>query len=234
MWRVADVFDVVCRLQSQAKFSLERAREALDWVEAVLECQLPLPKPDEGLRDQLDFSHILRDGIVLCESVALSSSSLLFFSDHRVLFSFCFYGQSGSVFFWPTISFRHFFVDIFDKPCHLESNQQSSPVRVDSTRTFFVAVPFCCCCSLRRFHSDARQGTRGDFSISIGIVPLSLSRRRISMEQRLPLIRHWRRPLFLSAPLLLRVLHFIFLASAGRFHCDTSQGRYGAKQKSTA
>ena len=127
---------------------------------------------------------MVRDGVVLCESVALSSSSLLFFSDqplallssrHRVLFSFCFYGQSGSVFFWPTISFRHFFVDIFDKPCHLESNQQSSPVRVDSTRTFFVAVPFCCCCSLRRFHSDARQGTRGDFSISIGIVPLSLS-----------------------------------------------------------
>jgi len=58
-----------CQMKSQAKFSLERAREALDWVEAVLECQLPLPKPDEGLRDQLDFSHILRDGIVLCELI---------------------------------------------------------------------------------------------------------------------------------------------------------------------
>ena len=54
-------------LQSQAKFSMERAREALDWVEAVLDRALPFPKPEEGLRDQLDFSHVLRDGVVLCE-----------------------------------------------------------------------------------------------------------------------------------------------------------------------
>ena len=46
---------------------MERAREALDWVEAVLDRALPFPKPEEGLRDQLDFSHVLRDGVVLCE-----------------------------------------------------------------------------------------------------------------------------------------------------------------------
>lgn len=54
-------------IQSQAKFSLERAREALDWVEAVLDRQLNYPQPAEGLRDQLDFAHVLKDGITLCE-----------------------------------------------------------------------------------------------------------------------------------------------------------------------
>ena len=53
--------------QSQAKFSMERAREALDWVEAVLDRQLNYPQPAEGLRDQLDFAHALKDGITLCE-----------------------------------------------------------------------------------------------------------------------------------------------------------------------
>ena len=52
--------------QSQAKFSMERAQEALDWVEAVLRRRLNYPSP-EGLRDQLDFAHALKDGIILCE-----------------------------------------------------------------------------------------------------------------------------------------------------------------------
>lgn len=58
-----------CFKQAQAKFSIERAREALDWVEAVLQRPLPFPSPDEGLRDQLDFAHVLKDGIALCEYV---------------------------------------------------------------------------------------------------------------------------------------------------------------------
>jgi len=56
-------------MKAQAKFSIERAREALDWVEAVLERALPYPSPDEGLRDQLDFAHVLKDGIALCELI---------------------------------------------------------------------------------------------------------------------------------------------------------------------
>lgn len=58
-----------CQMKSQAKFSMERAREALDWVEAVLRRQLNYPSPSEGLRDQLDFAHVLKDGIILCELI---------------------------------------------------------------------------------------------------------------------------------------------------------------------
>ena len=53
--------------QSQAKFSLERAREALDWVERVLDEPLDFPSPEEGLRDQHDFGAVLKDGTVLCK-----------------------------------------------------------------------------------------------------------------------------------------------------------------------
>jgi len=56
-------------MKSQAKFSLDRAREALDWVEAVLDRPLNYPSAEEGLRDQIDFAHILKDGIVLCELI---------------------------------------------------------------------------------------------------------------------------------------------------------------------
>ena len=116
-------------------------------------------------------------------------------------------------------------------------NRINSPARYESIRLarsslLFLFVVAVLCDAFTRTLGRAREAIF-PFPLESSL-SLSLSRRRISMEQRLPLIRHWRRPLFLSAPLLLRVLHFIFLASAGRFHCDTSQGRYGAKQKSTA
>lgn len=63
------MFVVLFSQQAQAKFSIERAREALYWVEAVLQQPLPFPSPDEGLRDQFDFAHVLKDGIILCEYV---------------------------------------------------------------------------------------------------------------------------------------------------------------------
>jgi len=56
-------------MKSQAKFSLERAREALDWVEAVLERQLDYPEQADGLGDQLDFAHVLKDGTALCQLI---------------------------------------------------------------------------------------------------------------------------------------------------------------------
>ena len=46
---------------------MDRAREALDWMEAVLQRELPYPQPAQGLRDQLDFAHVLKDGTALCE-----------------------------------------------------------------------------------------------------------------------------------------------------------------------
>ena len=53
--------------QSQAKFSLDRAREAVDWVERVLDEPLDYPSPDEGLRDQHDFGSVLKNGTILCK-----------------------------------------------------------------------------------------------------------------------------------------------------------------------
>ena len=56
-------FDVIFCHQAQAKFSLERAKEVISWVEAVLDRRVL----NDGIRDQLDFAAILKDGVVLCE-----------------------------------------------------------------------------------------------------------------------------------------------------------------------
>jgi len=59
-----------CQMKSQAKFSLERAREAVDWVERVLGEPLDYPS-EHGLRDQHDFGAVLKDGTVLCKLINL-------------------------------------------------------------------------------------------------------------------------------------------------------------------
>ena len=53
--------------QSQAKFSLDRAREAVDWAERVVDEPLDYPSAEEGLRDQHDFGAVLKNGTVLCK-----------------------------------------------------------------------------------------------------------------------------------------------------------------------
>ena len=53
-------------LQSQAKYSGEEAREALYWVEAVIERRFDYPQQTNAI-DQLDFADVLKDGIVLCQ-----------------------------------------------------------------------------------------------------------------------------------------------------------------------
>ncbi|ODN05277.1 Calponin-1 [Orchesella cincta] len=60
-----------CQMKAQAKFSLERAKEAVLWVEAVLDRKLDIPNSDNGIKDQLDFAAALRDGVVLCELINL-------------------------------------------------------------------------------------------------------------------------------------------------------------------
>lgn len=52
-------------MKSQAKFDLNRAREACDWVEGVTQIHLDWPT-SEGLIDQLAFGHALKDGVSLC------------------------------------------------------------------------------------------------------------------------------------------------------------------------
>lgn len=54
-------------MQSQAKYSGEEAREALYWVEAVIQRQLEIPQ--QAAIDQLLFADVLKDGIVLCQCV---------------------------------------------------------------------------------------------------------------------------------------------------------------------
>jgi len=53
-----------CAMKSQAKFSIERALAALEWMEAVV------GRPTEGeMNDQYDFAQKLKDGIFLCELI---------------------------------------------------------------------------------------------------------------------------------------------------------------------
>ena len=53
-------------LQSAAKFSVERAQECLDWIEAAVERNIEYPQGD-GIRDQNDFGAVLKNGHLLCE-----------------------------------------------------------------------------------------------------------------------------------------------------------------------
>jgi len=61
-------FSRECAMKSAAKFSLERAQECLDWIEAVTERKIDYPE-GEGVRDQNDFGAVLKNGQILCELV---------------------------------------------------------------------------------------------------------------------------------------------------------------------
>merc|ERR1711981_1335254 len=51
-------------MKSQAKFSPERAKECVDWIEEVLGSKLEME-----VKDQVDFGTVLKDGSVLCELI---------------------------------------------------------------------------------------------------------------------------------------------------------------------
>jgi len=57
-----------CAMKSQAKFDLERAQMALDWVEQMVEQKLDYPGGD-GIKDSLEFGAILKDGSILCKLI---------------------------------------------------------------------------------------------------------------------------------------------------------------------
>ena len=59
-------YDLINLFQSAAKFSVERAQECLDWIEAVTEKKIEYPE-GSVLRDQQDFGIILKNGALLCE-----------------------------------------------------------------------------------------------------------------------------------------------------------------------
>ncbi|OXA37663.1 Calponin-1 [Folsomia candida] len=66
-----------CHLKAQAKFNLDRAKEAVTWVEAVVNRNLTSESNNnngnhngfDGVRDQLDFAVKLKDGVALCELI---------------------------------------------------------------------------------------------------------------------------------------------------------------------
>lgn len=54
-------------IKSQSKFSVERARECMMWVEEVINRKL---EPEaQNIQDQFEFSNILKNGSVLCELI---------------------------------------------------------------------------------------------------------------------------------------------------------------------
>ncbi|XP_023319517.1 calponin-3 isoform X2 [Eurytemora carolleeae] len=55
-----------CHMKSQAKFSVERARECMIWVQEILGKKLG---EDGDMKDQTQFANILKDGSVLCELI---------------------------------------------------------------------------------------------------------------------------------------------------------------------
>jgi len=58
-----------CHIKAQAKFNMPRALEVVDWYERVVGRKLDLPRPEEGMRDQLDFAAGFKDGVGLCELI---------------------------------------------------------------------------------------------------------------------------------------------------------------------
>jgi len=56
-----------CQMKSQAKFDPARAKRVCDWLEAVTGLDLELPGNEDGIKDQIDFGHALKDGIALCQ-----------------------------------------------------------------------------------------------------------------------------------------------------------------------
>ena len=77
------LLQLIPTFQSQAKFSPERAKECVDWIEEVL-CnnfihtqlwQVIGAKLEMEVKDQVDFGTVLKDGAVLCQSVSTSTST---------------------------------------------------------------------------------------------------------------------------------------------------------------
>ncbi|XP_023221023.1 calponin-2-like [Centruroides vittatus] len=55
-----------CQLKAQAKFDMQQALQALEWIKNVTNLDIEPPNPEKGFKDQLDFADCLKDGIVLC------------------------------------------------------------------------------------------------------------------------------------------------------------------------
>ncbi|RWS12823.1 calponin-1-like protein [Dinothrombium tinctorium] len=55
------------RLNAQAKFDIELAMQAINWLQSVTQIKIEPPFPEKGFQDQKDFGEALKDGIALCQ-----------------------------------------------------------------------------------------------------------------------------------------------------------------------
>ncbi|XP_015926251.1 myophilin [Parasteatoda tepidariorum] len=55
-----------CMLKAQAKFDLNQALIALDWIKDVTKLNLDPPNDEGFVKNQLDFANVLKDGTALC------------------------------------------------------------------------------------------------------------------------------------------------------------------------
>jgi len=53
-----------CAIKSQAKFSPERAKQCVEWIEEVTKSKVEME-----IKDQIDFAELLKDGSVLCQLI---------------------------------------------------------------------------------------------------------------------------------------------------------------------
>merc|ERR1712243_142063 len=53
-----------CAVKSQAKFSPERAKQCVEWIEEVTKSKVEME-----IKDQIDFAELLKDGSVLCQLI---------------------------------------------------------------------------------------------------------------------------------------------------------------------
>ncbi|CAG0880976.1 unnamed protein product [Cyprideis torosa] len=56
-----------CQMKAQAKFDLDRANQAIQWVEAMLEQDFDLP--GGRVTEASDFARVLKDGTALCHLI---------------------------------------------------------------------------------------------------------------------------------------------------------------------
>jgi len=55
-----------CQLKAEAKFDLELAKQALDWIQAVTGVDMLSKTRDNQVADHIDFADCLKDGVALC------------------------------------------------------------------------------------------------------------------------------------------------------------------------
>lgn len=63
---IAESLTFIYFIQAEAKFDLDLAKQALDWIQAVTGVDLLAKTRDGSVKDHVDFADCLKDGVALC------------------------------------------------------------------------------------------------------------------------------------------------------------------------